>query len=127
MFIHDKKKKKSAFIYSNALFDRIADAEAAEALDGCCRPQVVPLPAEVMFCSLNYVTVFVPKHSGSETSQICSFTFFRWGRTVNSKFSQFNHRTRGESSSSSFFRQIFKRYMPLFHSAPRLTLNVASR
>lgn len=42
MFIHDnKKKQKTTFIRSNMLFDRIADAETAEALHGCCHLQVV--------------------------------------------------------------------------------------
>lgn len=36
-----KKTKKTTFIHSNMQFDRIADTEAAEALDGCCHFQVV--------------------------------------------------------------------------------------
>lgn len=39
--ITKKQNKKTTFIRSNMLFDRIADAEAAEALHGCCHLQVV--------------------------------------------------------------------------------------
>lgn len=87
LYMITKKTKKTTFICSNMLFDRIADAEAAEAWHGCCHLQVVSLEAEVMIYSWNYITVFVPRYSGSDTSQMFSSHFVQvWVHTVHSKF-----------------------------------------